>query len=178
MGDCGIGAEHIQILPAFLLQGVAAEPTAELGEIVAVAIVVEASLRIKILRREAVAEHVGHRAGLRYRPAEGIISVLSHDDAIRVPIPHDVSEGVLELNVDRAVALLVEQSADAASALEGTGQILAPDILNDVGLCAAHLYLPNEVPAIVEEVCCRRGCCLLHSSPEIVVGVGGDLHAV
>ena len=45
------------------------------------------------------------------------------------------------MDVDRAVALLVEQSADTAGALEGTREILAPDVFDGVGLCAAHLDL-------------------------------------
>ena len=117
-------------------------------------------------------EHFGHRAGLRDRPAEGIISVLSHDDAVRVPVAHDISESVLIWDVDRTVALLVEQSADAASALEGAGQVFAPNILDDVRDNTDNLNLAHKVPAVIE-VCYR-----LHPlpaadvAPHLVLDVG------
>ena len=76
-----------------------------------------------------MAEHFGHRAGLRNRLAKRIVCVFGDDVACRVGVAEDVAVCVGVGNVDRAVAPNVEQTSDTASALQSAREILAPAVM-------------------------------------------------
>ena len=89
-----------------------------------------------------MAEEVGEGTGLRDGVAESVVGV------------GDVSVVVEERDVDGIVDRKVEESSDAARALQCTGEVFAP-IVTDCGrgaVCVGDALL-DEVPVIVEEGC-------------------------
>ena len=99
-----------------------------------------------------MAENVREMAGLRDGVAESVVGVLRNCGTGRVEETGYVSVVVVERDVDGIVDRKVEESADAASALQRAGEVFAP-IVTDCGrgaVCIGDALL-DEVPVIVEE---------------------------
>ena len=118
----------------------------------AVAVIVVVGFSVEILCREAMAEEVGERTGLRYGVAESVVGVLRNCGTGRVEVTGYVSVVVVERDVDGIVDRKVEESADAARALQCTGEVFAPVVM-DCGRGAVCVgdALFDEIPIIVEE---------------------------
>ena len=118
----------------------------------AVAVIVEAGFRVEVFGRETVTEDVGERAGLRDGVAESVVGVGGNGFAGGIKIAGDVAVVVEERDVDGIVDRKVEESSDATSTLQRTGEVFAPVVVNGRG-CAVCVddALLNEVPVIVEE---------------------------
>jgi len=120
-----------------------------------VAVVVESSLGVVILCREAVTEEVGERARLRDGVAEGIVGILRNRVAIRIEVAGNIAVVVVERDVDSVIDCKVQQPADAACALRRAGEVFAPIVVDYRG-CAVCVgdSLFYEVPIIVEKSSC------------------------
>ena len=112
-----------QIVALKLSDWVPVHPSSESRRIEAVAIVIEARLRIERLRGEAVREGGGKGAGGRDRVAEGVVGVGRDDGTVGIGVGDDVAVVVVG-RVEGAVARADgEETADTASALERTGKV-------------------------------------------------------
>ena len=125
-----------------------------------------------------MAEDVGERAALRDRAAEGVVGVGGDDVALFVGVAEDVAVGVGVGNVDHAVALDVEESAHAARALQGAGEVASP-IEVELFCCSVRVVhtLVDEVPVVIEEHVRGIGRNLLHAATAAVVLVRNEKNA-
>ena len=126
-----------------------------------------------------MAEEVGEGTGLRDGVAESVVGVGGNGFASRVKVAGDVSVVVVERDVDGIVDRKVEESSDAARALQCTGEVFAPVVVNGRGcaVCVGDALL-NEVPAIVEEGCrCFRRY-LANTARLRIVEVGDEQNAI
>ena len=116
-----------------------------------VAVIIETGFGIEILCREAVAEEVSERAGLRDGVAEGIVRVLRDSVTGRVKVAGDIAVVVVEWDVDSVIDCKVKQATDAACALQRAGEIFAPTVVDCRGraVCVGD-SLFYEVPIVVE----------------------------
>ena len=124
----------------------------------AVAVIVEVGFRVEVFCREAMAEEAGVWAGLGYGVAKSIVGVLGDRVAVGIEVSGDVAVVVVERDVDGIVDRKVEESSDAARALQCTGEVFAPVVMDCRG-CTVRIgdALLDEVPVIVEEGrCCFR----------------------
>ena len=145
----------------------------------AVAVIVEAGFRVDVFGREAMAEEVGEGTGLRDGVAESVVGVGGDGFAGGIKVAGDVSVVVVERDVDRVVDREVKESADATRALQCTGEVFAPIVVNGryraVRIGDALL---DEVPIIVEEGrCCFRRH-LANATGFCVVEVYQDKNAI
>ena len=106
-----------------------------------------------------MAEEVGEGTGLRDGVAESVVGVGGNGFASRVKVAGDVSVVVVERDVDGIVDRKVEESANAARALQCTGEVFAPVVM-DCGrgaVCIGDALL-DKIPIIIEEgrYCFRR----------------------
>ena len=86
-----VETQQIKVSAAIFFNRIPADPAAEGGGVVAVAVVVEVGFGIVVLRREAVRKDGRHRAGRADRVAEGVVGVLGDDGAEFVPVADDVA---------------------------------------------------------------------------------------
>ena len=103
-------------------------------------------------------EDVGERTGLRYGVAESVVGVGGDGFACGIEVAGNVAVVVVERDVDGIVDRKVEESANAARALQCTGEVFAPVVMDCRG-CTVRIgdALLDEVPVIVEEGrCCFR----------------------
>ena len=75
-----------------------------------------------------MAEEVGERAGLRDGVAESVVGVGGNGFAGVIKIAGNVTVVVVERDVDGIVDRKVEESSDAARALQRTGDIRLPSM--------------------------------------------------
>ena len=105
-----------------------------------------------------MAEEVVERTGLRYGVAESVVGVGGDGFACGIEVAGNVAVVVVERDVDGIVDHKVEESANAARALQCTGEVFAPVVMDCRG-CTVRIgdALLDEVPVIVEEGrCCFR----------------------
>ncbi len=117
-----------KIQSSFLLNRIPADPAAEGGGVVAVAVVVEVGFGVVILRREAVGEDVGHVAVLVDRVAEGVVGVFGDEFAVLVPVADHVAVVVVAREVEVAVDADGDEPADAAGPLQRAGEVRPPEV--------------------------------------------------
>ena len=126
-----------------------------------------------------MAEEVGEGTGLRDGVAESVVSVGGDGFAGGIKVAGDVSVVVVEREVDGIVDRKVEESADATSTLQRTGEVFAPVVMNCRG-CTVRVgdALLNKVPVIVEEGCrCFRRY-LANTARLRIVEVGDEQNAI
>ena len=126
-----------------------------------------------------MAEDICERTGLRDRATKGVVGVGGDDVARRVGVAEDVAVGVGVGNVDHAVALDIEESAHAARALQGAGEVASP-IEVELFCCSVRVVhtLVDEVPVVIEERVHGVGRDLLHAATAAVILVRDKKNAV
>ena len=101
-----------------------------------------------------MAENVREMAGLRDGVAESVVGVGGDGFACGIEVAGNVAVVVVERDVDGIVDHKVEESANAARALQCTGEVFAPVVMDCRG-CTVRIgdALLDESPIIVEEGC-------------------------
>ena len=144
-------------------------PAGEGGGVVAEAVVGEFGGVVIVLGAEAEGEGVGLGAGLDDGVAVGVVFVMGNHGSIGIHKVGDVTVGVAEGEGVGGGKAGLEEAADAAGALEGLGEVEAPEVgssdgagatcqekvgLGNVGVWSAGgeggLAFLEEVPAIIE----------------------------
>ena len=126
-----------------------------------------------------MAENVREMAGFADEFAESVVGVGGDGFAGGIKVAGDVAVVVVERDVDGIVDRKVEESSDAARALQCTGEVFAPVVVNGRGcaVCVGDALL-NEVPVIVEEGCrCFRRY-LADTARLRIVEVGDEQNAI
>jgi len=103
-------------------------PPSQCRRVESIAVVVQTRLFVPGFGTES--ERIGVRlvAGLGEKIAEGVVVVLGNDIAVGVHQTRHVAVGVVEGELRTAAPNMAEEPADAAGALDGSGEIEAPEV--------------------------------------------------
>ena len=158
---------RIEVHAAFFFDGVAADPSAEFGAVVAVVVINETGFVVVILAAEAERVQIHHRAGFRIDRAERVVDVFRGTIAVRVQQGRHVLVAVRHVVVNLSVVRHRERRVKP-------GRFRVPDKGHGHRVIVQRVQHLNQLVTVVDEFLVFRQHVrgvdlLLEAAPHVVV---------